>query len=173
MSDPSTRAAQAGVLMHGKTFFDAPEFWNLPKVRAAEIPAANGSFDARGLARLYACLAEGGELDGVRLASRESVELFGSKTFSGPSALFEGAGLPAGLPSDGHRYALGFEGDFAETPQPWRFGPTATAFGHLGAGGQIGFADLEGRVAVGFLRNHHGPDWSASTALVKELYDCL
>ena len=42
-------------------------------LRSASIPAANGMFTARSLARLYACLAAGGELDGVRLLSAEGV----------------------------------------------------------------------------------------------------
>ncbi len=33
-------------------------------------------------------------------------------------------------------------------------GPIDGAFGHMGAGGQIGFADPTDRVAVGFVRNH-------------------
>jgi CubicO group peptidase (beta-lactamase class C family) len=37
--------------------------------RSASIPLRTGMFTARSLARLYACLAAGGELDGVRLLS--------------------------------------------------------------------------------------------------------
>jgi CubicO group peptidase (beta-lactamase class C family) len=39
----------------------------------AEVPAANGFFTARSLGRLYAMLAAGGELDGVRVLSPETV----------------------------------------------------------------------------------------------------
>jgi CubicO group peptidase (beta-lactamase class C family) len=169
MHNPAHPAARAAVLMHGETFFENPGFWNLPKVRSTEIPAANGSFDARSLAKLYALLAEGGELDGVRLASPSTVRLFGTKSFSAPSALSDGLSLPG---ADDMRYALGFEGDFGEAVKPWRFGPSVGAFGHLGAGGQIGFADTERRVSVGFVRNHHA-DWSVSTALVEALYAAL
>src|SRR5678815_357917 len=41
---------------------------------AASIPAANGLFTARSLARIYAALAAGGTLDGVRLLSRETLQ---------------------------------------------------------------------------------------------------
>jgi CubicO group peptidase (beta-lactamase class C family) len=172
MHDPELPLAHSGVLMHGRSLFDDFGFWHLPRVRAAQIPAANGTFDARSLARLYAVLAEGGELDGVRLTSPSSIALFGTKTFSGPSALWEGLVSTDALESSELRYALGFEGDFGEAPQPWRFGPSIRAFGHLGAGGQIGFADPERRVSVAFVRNHH-TDWTASTALVDALYGCL
>jgi CubicO group peptidase (beta-lactamase class C family) len=172
MHDPDLPLAQSAVLMHGRSIFDDPDFWNRPKVRAVQIPAANGTFDARSLARLYAVLAQGGELDGVQLATPESVRLFGTKTFSGPSGLWEGITPPDEIGSSGLRYALGFEGDFGETPLPWRFGPNPRTFGHLGAGGQIGFADTDRRVAVGFVRNHHA-EWAVSTALVDALYGCL
>ena len=42
--------------------------------RGAEIPAANGHSNARAVARLYGALARGGELDGVRILSREAIE---------------------------------------------------------------------------------------------------
>jgi CubicO group peptidase (beta-lactamase class C family) len=143
-------------------------FFNLPTVRSLEIPSANASADARGLARMYAALAQGGELDGVRLVSPESNKVFGTKTFGGPSALWPSDPNPWSM-----KYALGYEGDFGEGPRPWRFGPTPETFGHLGAGGQIGFADPVRHVAIGFLRNHLGPDWAVSNALVDALYACL
>ncbi len=40
---------------------------------AASIPAANGAFSADSLARMYAALAGGGEIGGVRLLSRETL----------------------------------------------------------------------------------------------------
>jgi CubicO group peptidase (beta-lactamase class C family) len=170
LNDPALPAAQSAVFMHGSP--PPPGFFGLPKVRAAEVPAANGSMDARGLARMYAVLAEGGQLDGVRLASQETVTLFGTKSFSGPSAIVADSGMAELLGPTVMRYALGFEGDFGDEPQPSRFGPSPHAFGHLGAGGQVGFADPERRVAVGFVRNH-GSDWTGSTDLVGALYDSL
>jgi len=41
---------------------------------AACIPSSNGVFTARALARMYAALANGGELDGVRILSRRTLE---------------------------------------------------------------------------------------------------
>ena len=40
--------------------------WNVPSWHRCEIPAAGGIGRARALARLYGCLARGGELDGAR-----------------------------------------------------------------------------------------------------------
>ena len=172
MSNPSLPVSQSAIFMHGQSLYENFDFFNLPRIRETEIPAANGSMEARGLARMYAVLAEGGELDSVRLASPKTIKLFGTKSFGGVSAIAERSGLADVLDSPPMRYALGFEGDFGETPKPWRFGPTVETFGHLGAGGQIGFADPVHRVSVAFLRSD-GDDWEASTALVDALYACI
>lgn len=57
--------------------FTEPFDWNAPTTVQAMIPAANGQFTARSLARLYAMLAEGGKLDGVRVLSRRRVQRMG------------------------------------------------------------------------------------------------
>jgi CubicO group peptidase (beta-lactamase class C family) len=173
LADPDSRIAQANVHMHGGVISDHIGFFGQAKVRRLEIPAANGSVDARSLARMYAMLAQGGELGGVRIVSPESIKVFGTKTFSGPNALWPDNGLPEWLTPPEMRYALGYEGDFGEGPPPWRFGPTPESFGHLGAGGQVGFADPVRHVAIGFVRSRLGEDWSVSNALVEALYACL
>ncbi|MGV0806634.1 serine hydrolase domain-containing protein [Mycolicibacterium setense] len=164
--------SQAFLHMHGGTLADHPDFFNLPRVRGLEVPAANGSADARSIARLYSVLAQGGAVDGCQIVSPASIKLFGSECVSGPSALWPDTGIAKWLKAPQMRYALGYEGDFGAAPKPWRFGPTPASFGHLGAGGQLGFADPVHHVAVGFLRNHH-TDWSVSTKLVETLYGCL
>jgi CubicO group peptidase (beta-lactamase class C family) len=99
------------------------------------------------------------------------VELFRTPSATGASALLPDW-LPARVPRQQMGYALGFEGDFGQPRPSGRFGPTHESFGHLGAGGQLGFADPVRGVSVGFLRNHMA-DWSVSDALVQSLYDCL
>ena len=47
---------------------------NTREWRLAELPAANGHGNARGLARMYAMLAHGGELDGVRVLSPAAID---------------------------------------------------------------------------------------------------
>ena len=53
-----------------------PEFipWNQSRWHRAEVPGAGGIGSARAMARLYACLAGGGTLDGIRLLSPETLE---------------------------------------------------------------------------------------------------
>ncbi|SJZ53352.1 CubicO group peptidase, beta-lactamase class C family [Marinactinospora thermotolerans DSM 45154] len=51
-----------------------------------------------------------------------------------------------------------------------------TAFGHTGAGGSIGLADLEREVAIGYVMNQTGAELSGgirAMRLVKAVYDCL
>ena len=53
--------------------FAKPMDWNDDAVAAAVIPAANGHFTARSLAKMYAMIANGGELDGACLLSRTTI----------------------------------------------------------------------------------------------------
>ena len=53
-----------------------PAVFERPDVRRACIPGVGGIFTARDEARFWALLAEGGELDGVRLLSAERVAAF-------------------------------------------------------------------------------------------------
>ncbi|XP_070561915.1 beta-lactamase domain-containing protein 2-like isoform X1 [Ptychodera flava] len=62
-----------------KVFRNNGKITTFPKMattefRCSEVPSVNGIGTARGLARLYAILANGGELDGKRLLSQEAVE---------------------------------------------------------------------------------------------------
>jgi CubicO group peptidase (beta-lactamase class C family) len=112
--------------------FDADE-----TLRAA-IPAANGLFTARALARVYAALAGGGELGGVRLLSRETLE----------RAIREQA-QPRGravIPID-MRWRLGYHAVFTSRGIP------PAAFGHFGFGGSGGWADPSRELAVGLIVN--------------------
>ena len=101
---------------------------NTPAVLAAEIGALGATATARALARTYASLA-----DGEELVSRASVERFRTEQVCGRDAVM-------GVPT---RWAAGYS---LEPPAlvpgaPPMHGPNEGAFGHMGAGGQIGFAD--------------------------------
>jgi CubicO group peptidase (beta-lactamase class C family) len=56
--------------------------------RAAEVPGVNGHATARGVARFFAGLANGGELDGVRLASESATAAMRREVMNGPDLLF-------------------------------------------------------------------------------------
>lgn len=63
------REAERALMPHG---IDEVDF-NSPEFAAACIPSANGVFTARSLATLYATLAGGGEMNGVRLMSEQTL----------------------------------------------------------------------------------------------------
>ncbi|RIL07686.1 MAG: EstA family serine hydrolase [Proteobacteria bacterium] len=108
--------------------------------RAAEIPAANGHGSARGIARVYAALAAGGALDGVRVLSREQIDVARSAQRSGVDFV---------IPMMPTKFALGYQlGTDAEP-----IGPNPRAFGHSGAGGSLGVADPEAGLAFGYAMN--------------------
>jgi CubicO group peptidase (beta-lactamase class C family) len=102
------------------------------------IPSGNGLFTARSLARMYAALAGGGEIDGVRLLSRKTLERATETQSPAPGR--------AVLPID-MRWRLGYHGVFTSRGVPNR------AFGHFGFGGSGGWADPRRDLAVGLIVN--------------------
>lgn len=53
------------------------------------------------------------------------------------------------------RCGLGFQLSMPERP----FGTSPRCFGHFGAGGALGFADPDARLAFGYTMNRAGPRW--------------
>ena len=175
-NEPGSLLASAAISVHGSCIIDnLGGFMNLPHVRGLEIAAANGSGGARDVARVYAALASGGELDGVRIVSEESVRVFSTLSHAGRSAVSPPLELPSGLviPPPYTCYALGFAVNEPEPGQPPAFGPNRATVGHAGHGGQIGFADPVAGLGVGFVRSHLALSPHFAAALLAALYDCL
>ncbi|MBV8410026.1 MAG: beta-lactamase family protein [Alphaproteobacteria bacterium] len=122
--------------------------------RAAEIGAANGITNARGLAGMYAPLANGGGslVDAATLARMAEVSM----------ATHDDATLR--IPT---RFALGFMKSMDNRKRSLGakiFGPDvdsvilgSAAFGHVGAGGSLGFADPVAGLSFGYTMNQMGP----------------
>ena len=108
------------------------------KTLRAAIPAANGLFTARSLARMYAALAGGGEIDGVRLLS--------AKTLARATQVQNPTHSRVVIPFD-MRWRLGYHGIATTRGVPRR------AFGHFGFGGSGAWADPNRELAVGFIVN--------------------
>jgi CubicO group peptidase (beta-lactamase class C family) len=116
-----------------------PGLVNTRAWREAEIPAANGHGTARSLARLYGALARGGELDGVRVMSKEEVAKCSIEQSNGPDAVL----------TINTRFSQGFM-----MSQPGAgLGPNPKSFGHPGAGGSLGYADPEAKIGFGYTMN--------------------
>lgn len=117
--------------------FSEPFDWNAEATVQAVIPAANGQFTARSLARIYAMLAAGGELDGVRLLSEDRVrEIAEVRSRTRDRVLF----LPMHWRMGYHRvFTLGRSAPYA--------------FGHYGYGGSGAFCDPSRELAVALTLN--------------------
>jgi CubicO group peptidase (beta-lactamase class C family) len=102
------------------------------------IPAANGLFTARSLARMYAALAGGGALDGIRLLS--------PATLARATEVQAPAASRVVIPFD-MRWRLGYHGVYTTRGVP------RNAFGHFGFGGSGAWADPHRELAVGLIVN--------------------
>jgi CubicO group peptidase (beta-lactamase class C family) len=122
-----------------------PVVFDRPDVRRAEVAGVGGIFNARSEARFWAMLANGGELDGVRLLSKELVA-----TFNTPRAYSDELDpVMFNIP-----LPISIAGFWLGGPQP----PVASAkharaICHPGQGGSIGWADPELNLAVDICHN--------------------
>jgi CubicO group peptidase (beta-lactamase class C family) len=125
---------------------------NSRQCRAAQIGGGGGVANGRGLARIYAPFACGGELGGRRFVDRDTLCAMGEVAV----ATHEDATLL--IPT---RFSLGFmkSMDNRRAPGVDRSSVilSGPAFGHVGAGGSIGFADPAERLSFGYAMNRMGP----------------
>ena len=116
---------------HAKELFSHPSFWK------ACLPAMNGVATARSLAKMYAPLAMGGELDGVRLVSEEVIR----KASEVQTKRADRVTL----------YPLHWKLGYHRTDAFLMDVPAA--FGHFGLGGAGGWANPEHRLSFAFLHS--------------------
>lgn len=111
---------------------------NDPRFLGSCVPAG-ATASARGLARMYAVLANGGELDGVTLMSPERVATIAAVSVDGVDAVLgrpieRGLGYVVGGPGT----SIGHGG----------------SFGHSGTGESIGFADPQRHFAFALTKSN-------------------
>jgi len=130
--------------------------WNEPRLRAAQIPAANGVTNAPSLARMYSSLVT--DTDGVRTLQPETVERAIQVQVEGPDSVLIFP-IPFGLGFMTHSDMSPFIG--------------GRSFGHYGAGGSVGFADPDRRLAGGYVMNqmHFGLAGDPRTAALLAAVD--
>lgn len=116
--------------------------FNDADLQAAEIPGANGISTASSLARLYAAVL--GTTDSPALLTPASIADALSVRSEGPQL--------TGTAVDGARWGTGFQ--LASPPTHPMLGPSS--LGHAGAGGQLGFADVDHDVGFAYLSNQMG-----------------
>jgi CubicO group peptidase (beta-lactamase class C family) len=109
-----------------------------PESLRVAIPAGNGLFTARSLAKMYAALANGGEF--------ESVHLLGEDTLAEATTLQKPTGRLSVIPFD-MRWRLGYHGVATTRGFP------REAFGHFGFGGSGAWGDPRRRLSVALIVN--------------------
>jgi CubicO group peptidase (beta-lactamase class C family) len=102
----------------------------------SEIPAANGVTTARGLAKMYAAIANGGRIDGTQFLSQERVAVL--------------TGRPSLYPDRNIFVPLSFHLGYHSLPFPPGLMP---GFGHAGLAGSVGWADPSTGLSFGFVHN--------------------
>jgi CubicO group peptidase (beta-lactamase class C family) len=100
----------------------------------AEIPSANGVATARGLAKMYGAIANGGHIDGKQFLSPELTAGLTGRANLRPD---RNLGIP-----------LAFHLGYHSLP----FG-VMRGFGHVGLGGSLGWADPSTGLSLGFVHN--------------------
>lgn len=117
-----------------------PRVFGRSDVQRACIAGVGGIFNARDEARFWAMLAQGGELDGVRLLSADRVASFSNIRDNGDEPDPVMFGVPIPISTGG--YWLG--GHRVSSPR---------AVWHPGAGGSLGWADPDQQLAVAICHN--------------------
>jgi CubicO group peptidase (beta-lactamase class C family) len=121
----------------------------------ASIPSSGGFMTARALARHYAALAQGGELNGVHILTPELIRVASQLQTEAFDEVLGPVSYPAPV-----RKALGYWVGGQLTPANTYWGSLGlrnTTFGHTGMGGLVAFADPEQRFAFAFLKNFSAP----------------
>jgi CubicO group peptidase (beta-lactamase class C family) len=161
-NDPTTKAGRAWRPMTS----DEPSMFNDIRFRTGELPEGSGLYghgNARAIGRLFAALARGGEIDGVRLLRRDSVDRLRTVQWAEACGLY------------GRAFRMGL-GLFLNSPSHMPMGPNPDSFGHAGAGGALGFADPARQLAFAYSPNQMCAGTGVGErcdALVEATYACL
>lgn len=139
-----------------------PARYNDPEMRRLELPASNGHGTARAIATAYGELASGGARLGVTPDVLSDISRAAADPTEGRADL---------VLFDDTRFSLGY-------CKPWDGFPfgTPSAFGTPGAGGSLGFADVERKLGFAYVMNrldYHMFDDPRELALRNAVADCL
>lgn len=144
---------------------------NTRQCHAAEIGGGGGIGNGRGLARIYTPFACGGSWQNHEFVDAETLTRMGEVS----AASEEDATLL--IPT---RFALGFmkSMDNRKTKAVDKSSVilSSAAFGHVGAGGSIGFADPKEQMGFGYAMNKMGPGIlmnERGQGLIDTAYECL
>jgi len=115
---------------------------NTAENRALNIVSFSGIGSASSLAKFYGMLANGGEIESARYFKAETISQMATPLASGIDRILQ---IPTA-------FSAGFMKDPPEASRRI-FGPSASAFGHPGAGGSNAFADPENGISFAYVMN--------------------
>ena len=115
---------------------------NNPSIRAQSIVSFGGIGSANSLAKFYAMLANGGELEGGRFFREKTLDWMKKALTDGIDRVFQ---IPTA-------FSAGFMKDAKDAPRRI-FGRSTSSFGHPGAGGSHAFADPENKISFAYVMN--------------------
>jgi CubicO group peptidase (beta-lactamase class C family) len=115
---------------------------NDPQMRALPIVSFAGIGNASSLAKFYAMLAHGGEMENRKFFTRKTLRWMGTTLSDGLDRVFQ---IPTA-------FSAGFMKDPSKAGRRI-FGPSNAAFGHPGAGGSHAFADPENEMSFAYVMN--------------------
>jgi CubicO group peptidase (beta-lactamase class C family) len=115
---------------------------NAASVRSSSFVSFGGIGSASSLAKFYAMLANGGELEGHRFFSEKALAEMTTTLSDGLDQVFQ---IPTA-------FSAGFMKDSSGVERRI-FGPSTRAFGHPGAGGSHAFADPENGISFAYVMN--------------------
>jgi CubicO group peptidase (beta-lactamase class C family) len=138
---------------------------NEPTIRAHPIVSFGGIGSASALAKFYSMLANGGKFDGQTFFSEKTIAWMTTTLADGMDRVFQ---IPTA-------FSAGFMKDSRNAARRM-LGPSATSFGHPGAGGSHVFADPENKIAFAYVMNQMEQSLlptEKSLRLVDAIYDHL
>lgn len=131
--------------------------------RRAEITSASGHGNPRAVARIYAAVARGGELDGVRLMSPSTRD----------DMLVEQHNQTEQMQQRPYHQARGV---LLNTPVSVWMGPNMRSFGHHGFGGSIGMGDPDAKIGFSYACNKmhaRGDNGPRARRIIEALYEAI
>lgn len=158
MMDPESLLSRA-LTSNGALPTPEAEAWSDPRIYMTEQPAANGITNGRSLAKMYASLVA--EVDGVRLLGDDAIQEAAVEQSAGPDEVLLAES----------RFGTGY---MLLSPVCQML--SESSFGHIGAGGAMGFADRDSLVGFGYVQNQLGASLTGeprTEGLVEALRECL
>jgi len=168
---PGTLARKAFTSPHGLHAISA---MNDPAIRAEPIVSFGGIGSANSLAKFYAMLANGGELDDRTFFSEKTMRWMTTTLTDGIDRVFQmptafSAGFMKDSKTSMHRI-------FGRTHSERQSNRPRSSFGHPGAGGSHAFADPENKISFAYVMNQMEQSVlpnEKSLRLVDAIYDLL